>query len=310
MKIAVLGATSQIAKDLIYSFSIYTDYHCTLFSRNSNAVLDWLKRVNIKKSHQVREYSDFSADHSFDVIINFVGAGGPDKIRKMGAEILDATFDYDMMALHYLKQHRNTKYIFLSSGAVYGGNFEQPVTRNSWSIIPINNLSIASHDWYMVAKLYAEAKHRSLEKFSIFDIRVFNYFSHTQDMNSGFLLNDILKALKNDETLVTSADNIVRDVITPIDFFGLFEVIMSSQAINIALDCYTRSPIDKFSLLSELGRKFGLRYEVSQCVPAANAPSKINYYSLNKIAGDIGYAPQRTSLDGIVEQVSFSKLKA
>ena len=80
---------------------------------------------------------------------------------------------------------------------------------------------------------------------------------------------------------------------------------MGSQATNIALDCYTRSPIDKFSLLSELGRKFGLRYKVSQFVPAASATSKINYYSLNKIASDIGYMPQRTSLDGIVEQIGF-----
>jgi hypothetical protein len=41
--------------------------------------------------------------------------------------------------------------------------------------------------------LHAEAKHRALFNFSIVDVRVFNYFSHTQDMNARFLITDNLR---------------------------------------------------------------------------------------------------------------------
>jgi hypothetical protein len=46
---------------------------------------------------------------------------------------------------------------------------------------------------------------------------VFNYFSHTQDMNARFLITDIVRAIKNKKIFKTSADNIVRDFITPLD---------------------------------------------------------------------------------------------
>jgi nucleoside-diphosphate-sugar epimerase len=77
------------------------------------------------------------------------------------------------MVLGYLKLHKETKYIFLSSGAVYGGNYQKPVDENTVATIDINNLK--STDWYTLAKLYAEAKHRALSNFSIVDVRVFNW---------------------------------------------------------------------------------------------------------------------------------------
>jgi hypothetical protein len=43
--------------------------------------------------------------------------------------------------------------------------------------------------------MHAEAKHRALFNFSIVDVRVFNYFSHTQDMNARFLITDIVRAI-------------------------------------------------------------------------------------------------------------------
>ena len=43
MKIAILGATSQIAQDLILSFSINKDYDFSLFGRNIE-LLEKLKR--------------------------------------------------------------------------------------------------------------------------------------------------------------------------------------------------------------------------------------------------------------------------
>ena len=168
--------------------------------------------------------------------------------------------------------------------------------------ININNLT--SSDWYAIAKLYAEAKHRSLVDYSIVDIRVFNYFSHTQDMNARFLITDIVRSLKNKETFNTSSVNIVRDYITPIDFNNLIKLIINYKPLNTALDCYTKSPISKFDLLSELESKFGLNYHINASANIVNSTgSKINYYSVNKKAKNIGYSPRNTSLDGIIHEL-------
>lgn len=106
----------------------------------------------------------------------------------------------------------------MSSGAAYGEAFNEPVNKNTKAIININNLK--QKDWYAVAKLHAECHHRTLSHISIVDIRIFNYFSHTQDMESRFLITDITRAINSKEILNTSAESIVRDYISPSDFFN------------------------------------------------------------------------------------------
>jgi len=304
MKIAILGATSQIAQDLILSFSINKDYDFSLFCRNVVVLEKWINSENLSERYQIQEYSEFGNHKKYDVIINFVGIGDPAKAQKMGSDIFKVTEQYDDMALEYLKQHRKTKYIFLSSGAVYGGDYKDPVKKDTLATININNL--ATTDWYAIAKLYAEARHRSLPDLSIVDIRVFNYFSHTQNINARFLITDIVRALKNGEVFKTSPDNVIRDFITPPDFYNLIQAIIDYKPLNTALDCYTKSPVEKFNLLSEIESKFGLNYEVDENLNVVNATgAKFNYYSENKIAKDIGYNPGSTSLESIIREINF-----
>jgi len=304
MKIAILGATSQIAQDLILSFSINKDYDFSLFGRNIELLEKWINSENLSEKYQIQEYSEFVNHQKYDVIINFVGIGDPAKAQKMGSDIFKVTEQYDDMALEYLKQHRKTKYIFLSSGAVYGGDYKDPVKKDTLATININNL--ATTDWYAIAKLYAEARHRSLPDLSIVDIRVFNYFSHTQNINARFLITDIVRALKNGEVFKTSPDNVIRDFITPPDFYNLIQAIIDYKPLNTALDCYTKSPVEKFNLLSEIESKFGLNYEVDENLNVVNATgAKFNYYSENKIAKDIGYNPGSTSLESIIREINF-----
>jgi len=228
----------------------------------------------------------------------------PVKAQKMGSDIFKITEQYDALALEYLKQHRKTKYIFLSSGAVYGGNYQEPVDKDTVATIDINNLK--STDWYTIAKLYAEAKHRALSELSIVDVRVFNYFSHTQNMDARFLITDIIRAIKNKEVFKTSVDNIIRDFITPPDFYNLIQAIIDFKLINTALDCYTKSPIAKFDLLDELKSEFGLKYEIIKNVNIVNATGcKLNYYSINYMAKGIGYKPKYSSLSGIVQELDY-----
>jgi len=301
MRIAILGATSQIAQDLILSFSKNQDYDFSLFGRNVELLEKWTNSENLSEKYQVQEYSEFGNHLKYDVIINFVGISDPAKAQKMGSDIFKVTEQYDDMALEYLKQHKKTKYIFLSSGAVYGGNYQEPVDKETVATIDINNLK--STDWYTLAKLYAEAKHRSLSDLSIIDVRVFNYFSHTQDMSARFLITDIVRSIKNNEVFKTSPDNIMRDFITPPDFYNLIQAIIDFSAINIALDCYTKEPVSKFDLLNELEIKFGLQYSIDELYNGINATGdKMHYYSKNNNAERIIYRPKYTSLDGVMNE--------
>jgi len=304
MKIAILGATSQIAQDLILSFSKNQHYDFSLFGRNIELLEKWINSENLSDKYQVQEYSEFGNHQKYDVIINFVGIGDPAKAQKMGSDIFKVTEQYDDMALEYLKQYKKTKYIFLSSGAVYGGNYQDPVDKDTVATIDINNLK--STDWYALAKLYAEAKHRSLSDLSIIDVRVFNYFSHRQNMDSRFLITDVVRAIKNKEVFKTSADNIVRDFVTPPDFYGLIRAIIDSESINAALDCYTKSPVSKFDLLYNLKNKFGLNYEVDNSIKMTNATGvKKKYYSKYMLAEKVNYTPHNSSLSGIISEMEI-----
>ena len=304
MKIAILGATSQIAQDLILSFSKNQDYDFLLFGRNIGLLEKWVNSENLDSKYQVQPYASFNNSQEYHVIINFVGIGNPVKAQKMGSDIFKITEQYDDMALSYIKSHKQTKYIFLSSGAVFGGDYQEPVNENTVAMIDVNSLD--STDWYSIAKLYAEAKHRSLPNLSIVDVRVFNYFSHKQDMSARFLITDIVRAIKNKKVFKTSAENIVRDFITPPDFYHLILSIINSKEMNISLDCYTKSPVSKFDLLSELESKFGLRYEIDKNINTVNATGvKLNYYSTNDKAKNISYKPKVTSLNGIIKQIQL-----
>jgi len=305
MRIAILGATSQIAKDLIHSFAKSNEHELLLFARRPEAVVAWKTSVGIQQHWCVSDYGAFTPTQYFDAIINFVGVGKPVQTAAMGASIFDVTSQYDELALAYLKQHPNCRYIFLSSGAAYGSMFDEPATENTIARIPINNLQ--PQDWYGVSKLYAECRHRSLAHLPIVDIRLFNYFSHTLDINAGFLITDILRSLRDRTLLKTTPDYIVRDYLHPVDFYSLVMAMLHAPLINIVVDAYSKSPIDKPTLLTTMQEKFGLKYETVQSGGVVNATGgKPYYYSVNIKAGDFGYAPGFTSLDGLL--LSFKNL--
>jgi len=298
MRIAVLGATSQIAKDLILSFSTQEDHHLHLFARRPDCVKKWLGNVGLVERYLVDEFGGFGAQE-FDAIINFVGVGNPAQTAAMGASIYDVTLQYDELALNYVRHHPECRYVFLSSGAAYGSSFYSPVDAGTKGTIDINNLQ--PQDWYGVAKLYAECRHRANPGLPIIDIRVFNYFSRTQDMNARFLITDIVRAIRDNAVLQTSADYMVRDFIGPSDFYQLIKAILTSPANNDVVDCYSKAPIDKPALLTAMQDRFGLKYEISKTNMGVNATgSKSHYFSLNDKAKNYGYHPALSSLESIL----------
>jgi len=303
MHIAILGATSQIAKDLIVAFSKQDNHELVLFARRPEIVMQWLASVGLSGEYAVKDFAAFNTDEHFDALLNFVGVGDPAQAAAMGASIFDVTLKYDQLALSYLEQHPLCRYIFLSSGVAYGSSFEVPVDENTKATVAINNLQ--PQDWYAVAKLYAECRHRSLAHLPIIDIRVFNYFSHTQDMSARFLITDIVRAIRDKTVLKTSSDYIVRDFIHPSDFYKLIVALLASPAANSVVDCYSKAPIDKPALLTAMQENFGLRYEIIETITGVNATgSKPHYYSLNTKAGGFGYQSNFTSLEGLIKEIN------
>lgn len=301
MRIAILGATSHIAKDLVLSFSQPGDHELVLFARQPEVVIKWLASTGLPDRFSVADFGAFRVVEHFDAIINFVGSGNPAQTAAMGASIFDVTLQHDEMALAYVQQHPDCRYLFLSSGAAFGSVFDEPADENTKAVIAINNLK--PQDWYAVAKLYAECRHRSLPHLPIVDIRVFNYFSSTQDISARFLITDILRAIRDKAVLKTSSEYIVRDFLHPSDFYRLVRALLSSPATNTVVDAYTRAPIDKPALLAAMQDKFGLNYEISAASAGVNATGgKSRYYSLNNKAADFGYRPSLTSLEGILQE--------
>ena len=299
MRIAILGATSQIAKDLVLSFSSQNKYELVLHCRRTPVLNEWLQSVQLASRYIAADFSAFTADEHFDAILNFVGVGDPAQAAAMGASIFDVTLQFDEMALKYVRQHPLCRYIFLSSGAAYGSSFDAPADETTKAIIAINNLQ--PQDWYAVAKLHAECRHRSLPHLPIVDIRVFNYFSHTQDLSARFLITDILRAIRDKTVLTTSPGYMVRDYLHPSDFHQLVLALLTAPPANTVVDCYSRAPIDKIGLLTAMQDKFQLQYAITEATAGINATgSKPHYYSLNNRAAYFGYHPSLTSAEGIL----------
>jgi nucleoside-diphosphate-sugar epimerase len=300
MRIAILGATSQIAKDLILSMAHTSEHQLLLFARRPEAVNEWLASVGLAAHYPVHDFSVVS-QQALDVIINFVGVGNPAQSVALGSSIFDITLKYDELAMAYVQEHPECRYLFLSSGAAYGSCFDTPVSRDTPAVIPFNQLS--PQDWYGVAKLHAECRHRAHSEWAITDIRVFNYFSSTQDITQRFLMTDILRAIREGNVLKTSPDYIVRDYLHPADFYQLVQVLLAAPPVNTVVDCYSLAPIDKPNLLYAMQARFGLNYETTTTAASVNATgNKPYYYSLNTHAADFGYQPTLTALEAVLQE--------
>lgn len=300
--IAILGATSHLARDFIRTARTRITTQFYLYARDPDTVTAFLVQHGLEKLYPVRALRDFGHD-SYAAIINFIGVGDPARVKAIGADIFSATLNADRMVLDYLLRWPATTYIFTSSGAVYGTDFSIPVTESSRATVPVNDLQ--PQDYYSVAKLYAEALHRACLGYTIFDIRIFNYISRTISLSTRFLITDMINAVLNGTLFKTDNSIVFRDFLHPQDFCRLIEASLAAPAgTNLALDAYSQGPISKEELLILMSAEFGLRYEI---VPASDTlhatGDKPYYFSTNRRAATLGYEPTYSSKRGIIEEV-------
>ena len=302
--IAIFGATSQIFLSVLHCFIEKEGIGLELFVRDVASIDQDLKRILAENRVKIQDYNAFRDAVYYTAIINFTGCGGIKTTGKIMPQELDSLEYIDALALNYLNCNPDCKYIYLSSGAVFGSVFDLPAERSRPAEIPVSML--AERDWYGAVKLVSELKHRMRPDLNIIDLRIFGYFSHGFDLHSGFLVTDIASAIKGSRTLVVSTENFVRDYMVPYDFYQLLLCILkTSIPINTPIDCYSRSPIEKFELLEALREEFHLSYEIAQERRESRLGGVKNaYYSLDRTASRFGYTPHYTSLDGLISELS------
>ncbi len=300
--IAILGATSQIAKDFILQAHNAFAPEFLLYARSPEKVEAFLAAHQLR--HPVFPLSAFG-QHDCAAILHFVGVGDPARAKSMGAEIFDVTLATDQQALAYVAANPATRYVFMSSGAVYGTDYEQPVNDATAAVVPLNDLQ--PQHYYGVAKLYAEARHRALPQNTIIDLRIFSYISRSLDLGTRFLMADLANALRNKTVFRTDDQEIYRDFLHPSDFCQLIQACLTAPpGTNQALDVYSLAPIGKKELLRALQERFGLKVEITPSINAVHATGrKPYYYSESRRAEALGYRPRYTSRDAIVEEMNF-----
>ncbi|MGL5420559.1 MAG: NAD-dependent epimerase/dehydratase family protein [Plesiomonas shigelloides] len=307
MNIAIIGATSQVFSDLMNQWiKIGRGYNLYLFARNESLLKEKYENTHYTGRLFFFEISKFSGfERGFDAVINFIGGGDPAKIKDFGKDILYSTRFYDDMVLSYLERDKKCKYLYISSGAVYGDAFSlSGVESNTQANYRVNNIS--DSDYYAISKFYSETMHRANKDLCIVDIRIFNIFSDAVNINSRFFITDAVRAIINNKEFVTSSEDIVRDYIHPSDFCKMVDIFLTySEKYNLAVDCYSCAPISKFEILDMLAKQYKLRWRIDSDILILNASGvKTNYYSNNRLASSFGFNPEYKSADVICDGIS------
>ena len=301
MNIVIMGATSHIAKGLIDKFVSNGEHHLYLFSRSTGNVQQFLHAIGNPGDENYTVCSDYHAfsTFSYDVIINCIGVETRNKHNCDFTRYFSVTEEFDNLAIDYLmNENPDALYISFSSGAVYGRGFSRPADESSMNCLPVNQ--ILPEDYYAIARINAEAKHRSHPNLRIIDLRIFSYFSRYINLSDGYFITDVMESILNKTVLVTDSTNILRDYLHPEDLFSMIVTCINAGKINQALDVNSRSPVSKLEILDYFSSEYGLQFESKHFPQNASATgAKNNYYSTCNRASRIGYVPKYSSMDSL-----------
>ncbi len=306
-KIAILGATSHIAKGLINNFLQSGDFELHLYARSSEKVNRFLGGIGqfVDKNCVIYNgYADF-LKHSYDAIINCVGVGTANKLQGNYSNYFMVTEEYDNLVIGYLRDNNpDALYISFSSGVVYGREFKAPAEENTSNIIQPNH--IAPEDYYAIARLNAETKHRSFNNLNIVDLRLFSYFSRFIDLTDGYFITELLNSILSKKTFVTDDVNIIRDFVHHKDLFSIIRKCINAGKINAAFDVISAKPVGKREILDYFLQEYGLKCERKRSLDYAGATGQKNlYYSKYNNAASIGYKPEFSSMDTIQQESKY-----
>jgi hypothetical protein len=258
-----------------------------LFARSPGKVKGFIRRYRLGPLKDVYDYSRFLKG-KYDVIISCVGLGTPVSVKEAKGGVFELTEKFDNLVLDYLRLRKKTLYINFSSGAVYNIALEG---------------GIGPQQYYGIAKLYQEARHRALKKFNIVDIRLYSYFSRFVDPDSGFFLTEVLKSIRSKKVFRTDQADFVRDFLSPQDLFNLLGRIIRAGRFNGVVEAYSRKPVTKFKLLEYFAKNYALKYVIDPKLDiACPTGRKSRYCPRLKDASRLGYRPGLTSLETVAAE--------
>ena len=308
IQFAILGATGHIGKSLTAEIAKNDQYHLLLYARDPSAVEKHLANINYISANVDVLHIDLFGETYSDVVINAVGAGDPARLASLGPGIFRLTEEFDNRVLDYLYEFPKALYLNLSSGAVYGTGFAAPADISSRLSLKINDMP--ESQFYGIAKLQAEGKHRAHREFNIVDLRVFSYFSQFIDLSGQFFMAELTQSLLSSEVLITDDSDFYRDYIVPCDLMAMIQRCVEKWSscdkypLNCAIDCYSLSPVGKFELIEALTKQLGLRHIKRKSMETvATAGTKIQYYSRYYEAENWGYSPRYSSTEGVLREL-------
>jgi len=300
--VAILGATSHIAKNLVRLFLAQGDVRLVLFAREPACAAAFAgMHAPAGTEFATPPLSGF-AGGEYDLIVNCIGFGEPRRLQASGGSLFTVTEQYDNLVLQYLAGHPDCIYVNMSSGAVYRGAFGAPVEDDTPAVFRVNEPHPA--DSYAVAKLHSEIKHRAAVGCNIFDLRIFSFYSRHIDPDAGFFLSDIVASISGGLPFVTGDNEIVRDYVHPEDLYALVRACACRRGLNCAVDVYSRAPVAKSELLEYFRRIWNLdvrmRKDSGTGGPSGN---KDIYCSASRRAARlVGYDPKHTSLEAVAAE--------
>lgn len=241
-------------------------------------------------------FDDF-ADGEYDAVINCVGIGDPAKLAAGTSDsILELTERFDRLALDYLARFPQTRYVSFSSGAAYGGTFDEPASQATPLASQADGPSAG--DSYGAVKAATEAKHRALADLAIVDLRLFGLYSRFIDPRAHYFMNDVFDAIAAKKRLRVGPGEMWRDYVSPGDLWRLVASVLRAKPRNDVFDIYSAAPASKFEILGDFAQRYGLAYDVDEGLDAASPTgTKRRYYSANRRAQELGFVPEDTSLD-------------
>lgn len=298
MKVAILGATGHVARCALLALSHEKNAEFYLFSRSMGKLEAVCRGYDQGKVHCMAGYSEFP-NHDYDVIFNGVGVWDTPGVD--ARQIFSATEYYDNMVIQYQLTHPGAVSIHISSGAVYGGDYEKPVDDGAVAVLPVNH--VTKGDYYTAAKLNSEIKHRAHEELNIVDIRLFGFFSRYMSLGYRYLLSGIINSIKENRPFHAIRPDFYRDYIHMDDFAAVLLGIARQPHINTAIDIRSKEPISKDQMLEFFTEKYGLKTVVAgDEVAISRTGVKPFYYS--KRENDI-YTPVHTSLETLESEVRY-----
>ncbi|HEY5541343.1 MAG TPA: NAD-dependent epimerase/dehydratase family protein [Coriobacteriia bacterium] len=300
-RVAILGATGHVGKCVTSALLETGRHEVTAVVRDAGKLDEFLATQPHGSECAKRSFEEFSAG-GYGAIVNCVGIGTPAAVRSSGAGIFALTERFEQLVSDYLTRRPDTRYVAFGSGAAYCGDFTEPASEATPAVVSIN--AIGPADYYGIAKLSAEAKHRAARDLAIVDLRLFGLFSRHADLDAGYFMSDVYRAIATGGTLAVGPQNIVRDYIAPADMVSLLVSVLDSEPRNDVFDLYSAAPVAKFDVLEDFSVRYALKYDVLEAPTALTATGmKPNYYSTNRRAASVGYEPSRTSLQTLTEEI-------